>query len=397
MTTGPLPLGLTAAALTAASAEPDPESLAAATRLRDRFGPGQAAAAVTQVMLRRRAVAKFGVAAEDMFFTTVGLEQATRGEVAAQHAARLVSAGVRRVVDLGCGIGADSLAFVAAGLQVVAVDRDRETAEVAAANLGEGAEVIVGEVEDLWPELRDDGTGFFCDPARRNAAGRLWRVEDFSPSWSFVTALLSSGRPGGVKLGPALPHALIPDGVEAEWTSHHGSVVEVALWVGTNARAGARVAHLLPAGDRIEGRLDAAGLSVGDPRGYLYEPDGAVIRAGALTQLGLELHATQIAPRIAYLTSDRRVDTPYAARFRIVEVLPYRDKVLRAWLREHDIGELEIKKRGIDIDPATLRKRLKLSGAGRATIVVTPTVAGTRILVVRREPLWHPVAGTRKG
>ena len=46
-----LPLGLTADALAAASAEPDPGSLAAATRLRTRFGPALAAAALHQAAL----------------------------------------------------------------------------------------------------------------------------------------------------------------------------------------------------------------------------------------------------------------------------------------------------------------------------------------------------------
>ena len=102
--------------LAAAMAEPDPGSLAAATRLRRVAEPEQAAAALQQAALRRQAVAKFGAAAETMFFTRDGLEQATRPAVADQHAQRFLAAGVRRVVDLGCGIGADALAFARARL-----------------------------------------------------------------------------------------------------------------------------------------------------------------------------------------------------------------------------------------------------------------------------------------
>ena len=94
-----------------------------------------AAAAVTQVVLRRRATTKFGAAAARLFFTREGLEQASRPAVAAHHAERMLAAGVRRVVDLGCGIGTDAMAFARAGLEVVAVDSDPLTAEVAAANL----------------------------------------------------------------------------------------------------------------------------------------------------------------------------------------------------------------------------------------------------------------------
>jgi len=35
------------------------------------------------------------------------------------------------------------------------------------------------------------------------------------------------------------------------------------------------------------------------------------------------------------------------------------------------VGTVEIKKRGVDVDPARLRKQLKLSGDGAATVILT--------------------------
>ena len=136
-------------ALAAAAAQPDPDSLAAATALRARFPPDLAAAALTQVGLRRSARTKLGDRADSVLFTRAGLEQASRAAVAAHHADRFVAAGVRRVVDLGCGIGADALALLDAGLEVVAVDSDPETAAIAQANLGDRAEVLVGDAVEL--------------------------------------------------------------------------------------------------------------------------------------------------------------------------------------------------------------------------------------------------------
>ncbi|MFL6027399.1 MAG: THUMP-like domain-containing protein [Friedmanniella sp.] len=383
-----LPFGLTEQALAAAMAEADPDGLPAAGRLRAAYGPELAAAALHQASLRRRARSKFGDRAAGLFFTREGLEQATRPSVAAHHAARFLAAGARRVVDLGCGIGTDALAFVAAGLDVVAVERDQATAEVAAANLAGRGQVLCADAEEVAESLLTPGTAAFCDPARRNSRGRLWQVQDFTPSWDLVAHLLDGSRVAGVKLGPALPHALVPETAEAEWVTAGSETVEVGLWAGPGAAPGLNAALLLPGGrlevPRPTAERPAPRLPVGPVGRYLYEPDGAVIRAGGVALLGARLDARLLDPQIAYLTSDRQVPTPFAATFEVLEVLPYGLKSLRRWVRDHGVGTLEIKKRGVDVDPADLRRRLQPSGPSAATLVLSRTPDGAVALVVQR-------------
>jgi hypothetical protein len=377
-----LPFGLTDEALDAATSEEDPESLAAATRLRARFSPEVAATALTQATLRRQARTKFGEAAAEMFFTRAGLEQATRPEVADHHASRFVEAGVRRVLDLGCGIGSDSMAFARAGLEVVAVDVDPTTAAVAQANLAGCAEVICADASDVAEQLMTAGVGVFCDPARRDDRGRVWQVEDFAPPWSTVMDLLDGRRTAGVKLGPALPHSLIPEKAEAEWITHRGDTVEVALWAGTGANPGRRSALVMP-----NARLTATAaplLPVRDLGRYLYEPAGAVIRAGAIADLGAQLGAGLLDLQVAYLTSNQLCSTPFAAAFEVQQRLPFHLKALRSWVRAAQIGVLEIKKRGIDVDPADLRRRLRLAGPNSATMVISRTPSGAIAAIVER-------------
>ena len=372
--------------LAQATAETDPGSLAAAERLRRILPPDRAAAVLTQVSLRRRAVAKLGPQAGTMFLTADGLEQATRPMVAAWRAERLRSAGVVRVLDLGCGIGADALGFAAAGLQVVAVEQDEATAVLAGANLGR--DVIVGDATELLDALiddhADDHTAVFCDPARRTASGRSWRVEDLTPPWSFVQRVLGLGI-NCVKLGPGVPHALIPPGVAATWVSAAGDLVELSLWSG--AWEPGRAAVLLPQqtvlgeGGPLGAEPPARRPNVGE---VLYEPDPAVIRAGLTDRLAAELGAWRVHPGIAYLVAAEGRHTPFATAFEILYVLDADEKSLRAWVRAGRIGTLEIKKRGLDLDPAALRRRLKPSGAASATLVITPTPDGARALVVRR-------------
>jgi hypothetical protein len=87
---------------------------------------------------------------------------------------------------------------------------------------------------------------------------------------------------------------------------------------------------------------------------------------------------------IAYITADAHVATPFATAFRVLETLPSDEKKLRQALQERNIGTLEIKKRGVDIDPAALRVRLRPKGRESATIVVTRAEGHRVTLLVER-------------
>ncbi len=364
-----------------AAGEKDPESLAAADRLRRDLPADLAAAVLTQASLRRAAARKLGDRATDLFLTRDGLEQATRPGVSRWRAERFAGSGVAEIWDLGCGLGLDALALMDAGLAVTAVERDPVTATFAAANLGASATVITADIADLYAEMPSDAA-VFLDPARRTAHGRSWDVADLSPSWDVVTSIADGGRMACVKLGPGIPYRVLPDHAETVWVSDHGDLVEATLWAGAGAAPRRRSALLLPQGLGIEATDDAVHL--GAIQGWLYEPDPAVIRAGAVPALARTLDATGIAPGVAYLTGDQHQPTPYATVFEVLDRLPYRDRDLRAWVKENRVGTLEIKKRGLEVDPAVLRRRLAPKGPGSATLVLTPTSAGAAALVVRR-------------
>lgn len=372
-----------ATALTAPDGRDGTDELAVQARLRRDATPEQVAAALTQVGLRRRAEAKLGPSAARMYFTPDGLEQATRLSVARHRAGRLTAFGTRTHVDLGCGVGGDLVAVAEAGITCVGVDLDPVRVAVAEANLA--ALGLAGAVS-VADATRVDTTPFdtaFADPARRTGAGRTFRVEDWTPPWSWVESLLA--RDACVKVAPGIPHDLLPDGVEAEWVSDHGEVKEAALWSGRLATT-ARRATVIGAGGLAtltdEDDPGAAAVGVRGVGAYLYEPDGAVVRAGLVTAVAAGVDGGLVDEHIAYVTSDTSFRTPFARGYRVVEELPYREKALRAALRERGVGRLTIKKRGVDVVPEQLRKRLALQGDAEATIVLTRVAgAGTALLV----------------
>lgn len=350
------------------------------------------ATVLTQIKLRRRASAKFGEFAKVMFFTEEGLEQASRLKVAAIHAGRFRTSGLKKIADLGCGIGAESLAFASLDMEVAAFELDEVTAAIATYNLA-GFENVKVEQADVTKANLNEFDGLFLDPARRdlkdsktNINKRKYDINDFSPSFDFVLEAAKL-KPTIVKLGPGLDHKDIPANAEAVWVSDDGDLVELTLYFGTLRRPDIKRAALLlsPSGtfeitsssaERLDAPLGALGK-------YLYEPDAAIIRSHLVGDLARQLNLHIFSNEIAYLSGDEELDSPWLRGYEVMENLVFDRKKLKAYLREKNIGTLEIKKRGADITPEQLRRELDPKGSESATLIVTRVDGAHRVLIVK--------------
>ncbi|NUK63015.1 SAM-dependent methyltransferase [Streptomyces lunaelactis] len=371
-------------ALLATLRDYDPaQELAVASRLRREHPAALVTAALAQARLRQRAVAKFG--ADDayrMYFTPNGVEQATRRSVATYRAERFAALGVRSVADLCSGIGGDAIALARAGIPVLAVDRDPQTAEVARANadalgLADLIEVRCADVTETDTAAYD---AVFVDPARRGGRGRIFDPEAYSPSLSWAIGAARTRPHAALKIAPGIPHEIVPDDAEAEWISDGGDVKEAVLWFGTSP--GTVGATLLPGPRTLTGRglPDPAVREVGR---FLYEADGAVIRAHLVAEVAEELDGGLIDETIAYITADELRATPYATAYEITDELPFSLKKLKALLREREVGVLTVKKRGSAVEPEEVRRKVKPKGRNAATVFLT-RVAGAPTMLIGR-------------
>jgi SAM-dependent methyltransferase len=332
----------------------------------------------------------FGADADVLFLTAETLEQAGRPELADRRAGRLLAAGAEAVADLGCAAGTDTIALARAGARVVAVDRDpvaRELTRLNIAALGlAGVEVLDADVVDLVAGA-DGGRVAGCDaavldPARRAGGRRQLNPDRWSPPWSTVTALLDRVPTAVVKVAPGLEHDRVPAGIEAEWVSVGGSIVEALLW-GRAVSTTWRRATLVRDGGVHEVAADAdpGPAPTGPVRDWLHEPDPALIRSGLMSLVATDLGASLIDPTIAYLTSDAVAGTPWVSSYRVEEVLPFNLKKLKALLRSRGIGRVVVKKRGSPIEPETLARQLRGPGSDSAVVVVTRVAGAPTVLV----------------
>ncbi len=377
------PAGREALDAAAASDVSERALLATTARLRASFPAELVGAALVQVRLRARAVAKFGADAGRMYFTPHGLEQSTRASVAAHRAARFAeyTASAGRggpVLELCCGIGADLLFRARAGVPGTGVDLDPLTVAVASANREAfGVEGIArARVGDALDQDPSGCAAVFADPGRRTARGRVFDPRAYEPPLDALLALASRAPAACVKVAPGIPYEAIPEGACAEWVSDEGDVKEAALWLGGLAEGPARRATLLRGGRTHTLTPDPA-LSTPPVRPwgrYLYEPDGAVIRAHLVGEAAALVGGGLADPRIAYITSDVLEETPFTAAYEVREVLPFSVKRLKAALRAHGVGTLTLKKRGFAADLDRLRRDLRpacAAGSAEGTVVLT--------------------------
>lgn len=373
------------------------DALRTASRLRAAGYPSDhISAALTQARLRQKAASKFGPFAASLFFTAQGLEQSTRLAIGAHHAARFREAGARHVIDFGCGIGADSLAFAALGLRVTAIEIDPATSAFTTRNLAAFPEARVIQADGDSLALNSlDADALWLDPARRDATGRrLHRPEQWSPPLSSAIAKASGFRAAGIKVAPGISYDDCPPRAHVQWISDHGDLVEAVIWLGTAAGTPGRSALLLTDSGVLTYTADAplattpiAEVSPTPLGDYVYEPDPAIIRCGGIGQLCADHPLAPVSRSIAYL-SGGRIDSPFLTRFRVLDVVALRAKEISRALRAHGITRTEIKKRGTDVSPETLRASLTHAPGGADTpgvVILTPIMGKHRAVIALRD------------
>lgn len=364
-----------------------------AERLRGQYDTTLVTAALTQARLRTKAAERFGARGLTLWWTPDTLEQATRPEVSERRAQRLRSAGATRVADLGCGAGLDTLAMAAAGLRVLAIEREPTLAEIAQANVHDAGftdQVEVRCADALTIDPAAEGCdAVFVDPARRKGGRRLLDPEHWSPRFSAALELVGRTPVGVLKVAPGLDRSLVPDGALFEAVSVDGHLVEAALWFGAGDGEVRRRAVVLPSGATIDDTAPRpARTPVGEWGGWVVEPDDAVIRSGLVAQLAARIEGRLVDPQIAYVTSDLEPPSdPLYARFAIDAVLPFSMKTLRSALRERGVGRVEVKKRAFAMDPDDVRRGLKLDrrATGSCTVLLT-RVGDAPVAVIAHRP-----------
>lgn len=352
------------------------------TRLRASLTLQEASAVLQTLRLREKAKTKFPRYSSTMLFIDDALQQAS-GLAARRFRARLFDA--RSVLDLCCGVGSDTLAFAAAGGQALGLDIDPVRIAIARHNTEAMNLDARFEIADVRASIPAGYDCIFFDPARRDEGGRRIRdVERYSPPLSLVKDWRAEEI--CVKLSPAVDRRQLQSyGGCLEFISVAGDLSEALLWLRRPSApplatklAGGAVHHLC--------HRAAEPADIAPPKRWLLEPDPAVLRAGLVQRLAQDLNATMLDDSIAYLTTDERIETPWARYWEVLDWMPFQLKRLRRYLAVRGVNKVTVKKRGFPTSPEQLIRQLRLKKGSESRVLVMTRHRGQPIAIICREP-----------
>ena len=379
-------------------------ALTIAKKLRKQISPERSALVMEQAQLRIRGKKKFSHP-ENMFFTRRGLEQSS-GRLIAQYKA-MRFAGLKSVADICCGIGGDLIGLGRRGIRsssvsgseerleqsekndsntfrTIGVDSDGLTSLFARCNLeASGLDSSLNSVEQLDFEKFDISSmdGIHIDPDRRKG-DRTVHGSRFSPSLSTIFERVSKNCCLAIKVAPATPVAdYFPEKLHREWIGDHRECKQQILWsepfseqldfrtarTATYIGRNGRVSQISSSKDELEQPTQFFD-SIHE---FFYEPHSAVLAAGMTDVLARRYNLRRFTSQIVYLTGDRFIDDPLLSCFQVLKILPMSLRQTVKVLKSLEVGQVEVKKRGIDNVAAEQYGRMKLEGPNKATLILT--------------------------
>lgn len=335
---------------------------------------------------------------ELVFPAKIAAEQCS-SEQTALYKQRLVGIG-DRLCDLTGGLGIDSYFFSRKVREVVYVERFPVYCEVARHNFqalgATNITVVNADATQCLGQLPEVDV-FYIDPARRGSGNRrVYALSDCEPDLPALLPVLWGNAPRVIaKLSPmadiSQTRALLPGTVAIHVIAVRNECKELLFEVqrGSEEEPLIHCVHFTAHGEEDFSFTQAeerdAPLRLASAVGnYLYEPNAALLKAGAFKTIAVRLEVEKLHVSSHLYTSKELVKDFPGRSFRVEQVVPFSSKIGRTLHRE--IPRANIAVRNFPLSVEELRKRTKIAEGGDLYLFATTLRDGEKVLIVGRKP-----------
>ena len=316
------------------------------------------------------------------------------------------------MVDLTGGLGVDCCFLSESFTHTTYVEQQPELCQLAThnfASLGKDIQVINAQCEDYLENMQPADV-IFIDPARRdNKGGKVVLLADCTPNLLDIgNKLLQKCQTLLVKLSPMIDIDSVikafPSTQEVHIVAVNNECKEVLVRVKGDliVEKGERRISVQGEGEariKEKGEIDiicanlpqqgqpfvftrkaeeTCTIAYSLPQTYLYEPNAAILKAGAFKQVAQQMGVHKLHPNSHLYTSDTLVSHFPGRIFTI-------DRITKVQKKEiNDIEKANLSIRNFPGSVADLRKKLKLKDGGDTYIFATTLYNNSKVLIIGR-------------
>lgn len=320
----------------------------------------------------------------------LNIEQ-TSSEVTAKYKADLVSG--KSLIDLTGGFGVDAYYFSKAIESVTHCEINHELSKIVSHNFKvlntSNIECLNENGIDALKKIDQQFDWIYIDPSRRdNSKNKVFLLSDCAPNVkTFQGLFFKYAKNVMVKTSPLLDISATKNDLEHVKQLHIIAVnneVKELLWILERDFEGEleiKTVNLRKDENEIFEFIYndeyAAIADYSEPLTYLYEPNSAVLKAGAFNIVANTLKVTKLHKHSHLYTSNELMTFP-GRRFKIEKVIPFNKK---------EFAKLGIKKanvttRNFPISVSDIRKKLKIKDGGNAYLFFTTNIQNEKVILI---------------
>ncbi|UTA69843.1 class I SAM-dependent methyltransferase [Emticicia sp. 21SJ11W-3] len=326
---------------------------------------------------------------------SLSVEQSS-SEATAEYKARLFfNAGYPNLIDLTGGMGVDSAAFARSHQSVIYVERNKSLTEIAASNfktlgLNNIQVVNADAVQFLSAANLAADTHFYIDPARRDASkNKVFKIEDCEPDILQIKHKLSSFL---IKYSPMLDIKLAMSQLEAVAEVHIVAVdneVKELLFLCHKSDGHAKITaanlinnHWQTFSFNYEAE-QMAEVQFSLPLGYIYEPNAALLKAGAFKSIAQKYGLNKLSVNSHLYTTDKLIKDFPGRVFACQSVCRFDKSEVLAHLNNN---QANVSTRNFPIKAEEVKKKLGLKDGGDTYLFATENFKHQKIILICQKP-----------